>query len=508
MTIILPPNSTGTTVATNTVGGADREVVSIGDPSVANTAAVSNANTAGGSSQAIMVRSQALKQQPASPITSTNLGSNGVFTGTWQDTMTDSTLYVQASVFANQASATNGFEIDETDDSANANFTRSLVTATVSASTFSTISAAIRGRYWRVKYTNGSVAQTSFELNATATTEPVLPLNTSGVLQVDGSGVTQPVSGTVTANQGTANVTPWNENVAQFGGNAVVTGTGASGVGIPRVTVANDSTVILGTGSATIGALTANQSVNVAQVAGSATSTAAAGTQLVGIADGAGNKLTTNSTTFTSKFALDVNLLGADGTAFGTAGVVDENVKNIGGNAVSTAASGVQKVGIVGNTAATVDAAPNAAAPTNGLQVLAIGRSTLPTSVTDGNTEQVLTDVAGRVIVRSGGPRERLVTNNLTLTATGSNTLIGAAAASTFRDLTFLQASNTSSTAVRIDISDGTRTYSWFLAASGGGFNINFEPPLAATTAATAWTAAISASVTDVRVSAQAVETK
>lgn len=47
------------------------------------------------------------------------------------------------------------------------------------------------------------------------------------------------------------------DNVAQFGGNAVVTGTGASGSGIPRVTISNDSS------------LAANQSVNVNQIGGS-----------------------------------------------------------------------------------------------------------------------------------------------------------------------------------------------------------------------------------------------
>jgi hypothetical protein len=96
-------------------------------------------------------------------------------------------------------------------------------------------------------------------------------------LHVDGSHVTQPVSGTVsiTANSavnvaqvaGTAtdtnsgnksagtirvvlatdqpaltNAQP--SNVTQFGGNAVATGTGTGGVGIPRVTVSNDSQVL------------------------------------------------------------------------------------------------------------------------------------------------------------------------------------------------------------------------------------------------------------------------
>lgn len=65
-------------------------------------------------------------------------------------------------------------------------------------------------------------------------------------------------------------------NVAQFGGNAVVTGTGAGGTGIPRVTISNDSS------------LAANQSVNVNQIAGAAVSTAASGVQKVGVTGNTG----------------------------------------------------------------------------------------------------------------------------------------------------------------------------------------------------------------------------
>jgi hypothetical protein len=52
-----------------------------------------------------------------------------------------------------------------------------------------------------------------------------------------------------------------NVNVTQFGSNPVVTGTGAGGNGIPRVTISNDSS------------LAANQSVNTAQVNGVTVST-------------------------------------------------------------------------------------------------------------------------------------------------------------------------------------------------------------------------------------------
>src|SRR5579884_1498233 len=42
---------------------------------------------------------------------------------------------------------------------------------------------------------------------------------------------------------------PWTQNITQFGGTNIATGTGASGTGIPRVTVANDSQVQLWDGT-------------------------------------------------------------------------------------------------------------------------------------------------------------------------------------------------------------------------------------------------------------------
>lgn len=87
--------------------------------------------------------------------------------------------------------------------------------------------------------------------------------------------------GALTANQSV--------NVAQINGVTTTMGNGVSGTGVQRVTLASDSTgqVTLATGANTIGALTANQSVNVAQVGGSATATnngtTSAGTQRVTI---------------------------------------------------------------------------------------------------------------------------------------------------------------------------------------------------------------------------------
>jgi hypothetical protein len=70
-----------------------------------------------------------------------------------------------------------------------------------------------------------------------------LSLGTTGLLRVDGSGVTQPVSGTVTANQGTANATPWNENIAQWGGTATSLGQKVSASSVP-VVIASDQSAI------------------------------------------------------------------------------------------------------------------------------------------------------------------------------------------------------------------------------------------------------------------------
>jgi len=76
----------------------------------------------------------------------------------------------------------------------------------------------------------------------TGQTDP-FSLTTAGALRVDGSGSTQPISGTVTANQGTANATPWNENVAQWGGTNTSLGQKTMSASVP-VVIASDQSPI------------------------------------------------------------------------------------------------------------------------------------------------------------------------------------------------------------------------------------------------------------------------
>lgn len=180
----------------------------------------------------------------------------------------------------------------------------------------------------------------------TGRTNP-LSLNNAGGLRVDGSAVTQPISGTITANAGTnlntsalalesggnlatvaglslaqASTTSGQKGIlvqgavttsiptyttaqtspislttlgtvrtdlSSIAGSVAVSGNGTN-TGALRVTIASDCTgqIALAAGSNIIGALTANQSVNTAQIAGTTTATgngtASAGCQRVTIA--------------------------------------------------------------------------------------------------------------------------------------------------------------------------------------------------------------------------------
>lgn len=156
-------------------------------------------------------------------------------------------------------------------------------------------------------YIGGSVT-TSSPTYTTGQMDP-LSLTTAGALRVDGSAVTQPISGTVTANAGTGTFTvagtvtsnqgtsPWVTNITQFGGSNIVTGTGVSGTGIPRVTVSNDSNILATqSGSWTVTATQATAANLRAQTASEFTTAATTGT----IATLIGGAVTTGSPTYTT----------------------------------------------------------------------------------------------------------------------------------------------------------------------------------------------------------------
>lgn len=124
-------------------------------------------------------------------------------------------------------------------------------------------------------------------------------------------------------------------NIAQMNGVSTTMGNGTSGTGVQRVTIASDSTgqVALAAGSNTIGALTANQSVNVAQMNGVATSmgngASGTGTQRVTIANDSTGTVTVTQGTGTNLHVV------CDSGCSSSAGFADNGAFTFGTTAIN-----------------------------------------------------------------------------------------------------------------------------------------------------------------------------
>lgn len=161
-------------------------------------------------------------------------------------------------------------------------------------------------------------------------------------------------------------------------------------------------------------------------------------------------------------------------------------------------------VKIEGNAGGVVDAVITAAtAPANGIAILAVNETT-PPSLTTGQSVAAQCDYGGQIFVK---PFRRSLTKAATGTiASGTAaTMLAAQAAGIFSDLAGLVLGVDPTTAVAglsVNISDGTATYKfWFDIGTVPSTTvqnnippicINFDPPIAATSAATAWTIALS----------------
>ena len=237
----------------------------------------------------------------------------------------------------------------------------------------------------------------------------------------------------------------------------------------------------------------------------------------------AGTRARSNQTT-TAAGALDVNIVGnlgvtnsvtnglfasiTDGTT--KAGVIvattalKTDMSSIAGTATVAAAAGIQKVGISGATGVTLDGTAAAGtSPVNGLLTLAECVTTAP-SLTTGQSAALQSAWDGSLFVK---PHRRSNTKAATgsiASITAAN-ILAAQAAGIFADLSALVLTVDPTVAVAglsVNISDGTNTYKfWFdtgpvptttVANNVPPLCINFDPPIAATTAATAWTIALS----------------
>ena len=94
----------------------------------------------------------------------------------------------------------------------------------------------------------GALVSTATPSGYTAGNMNALSMTTTGLLRVDGSNVTQPVSGTVTANAGTGNFTVVQATAASL--NATVVGTGTGGaVNVAQATAANLNATVVASGN-------------------------------------------------------------------------------------------------------------------------------------------------------------------------------------------------------------------------------------------------------------------
>jgi hypothetical protein len=114
--------------------------------------------------------------------TTANLGNAGVFTGQWHDTNLDGTCYVNVNLFSNVGGGIAGFVLQESDDSSDANMTRTLLSLTTIAATLNTLSSTIRCRYWRVVYTNNTTPSTTLKITADTFSVPITQQFTAGTV--------------------------------------------------------------------------------------------------------------------------------------------------------------------------------------------------------------------------------------------------------------------------------------------------------------------------------------
>lgn len=227
----------------------------------------------------------------------------------------------------------------------------------------------------------------------------------AAAVNIQDGGNTITVDGTIAFSNSSIAVTqstsPW---IVAGGGTA---GTAASGVvtvqGIASMTPVQVSQatgtnlhVVVDSGAVTVTNATA-ANLKVAATLDAET------TKVIGVtrtADGAGNLLTSNSTTYTAKFGLDNNLLGTLGTAFSTAGKVDVKVAS-GDIASGAVASGAIASGAVASGAFASGSVSDGAIVTLGAKTDAKSTATDGTSIT---IMQVLKEISAMVQAPASTP--------------------------------------------------------------------------------------------------------
>lgn len=493
--------------------------------------------------------------------------------------LTDGQLYGLQLDTSGNLKVTGSLSVGGTTD--NSSFTAGTSTGTPTMGFYhSTIDAVTDGRAAAVAIT-ANRAQHSNLRNAsgtevgTASTPLQVSIANTGAnataIKVDGSAVTQPVSGTfwqatqpvsgtVTANAGT------NLNTSalalESGGNlddidaaldasviaqeATTSGTkgitayGAVTTSKPTYTTAKSDALSLDTnGLLRVSladtpantnkflvtpdsvALPANQSVNVSQINGvtplMGNGTTGTGSQRVTIAS--------DNTAFAVNATLSAEttkVIGVVRTADGsgnlltsTTNALDVNLKTssitLPVSLTSTTITGTVAVTESGTWNVGSSSATGSAVPANAFYEAGIAKTSLPTAASDGNLTGTMVDKFGRQVVLTNSIRDLVnPITQLTLTSTTTETSLIAAVASTFNDVASLVVINTSATAVQVDFRDstaGTIRLSLYVPA-GDTRGIALPTPLPQAAVNTAWTAKCGTSVASVIITGSYIANK
>jgi hypothetical protein len=333
----------------------------------------------------------------------------------------------------------------------------------------------------------------------TAQTNP-LSLTTAGLLRVDGSAVTQPISGsitvsgtttvtgTVTANQGGA---PWSENQTQLNGVALGSpsnyGTSPGAVSVQGVNAfVTNSVAVTGTFWQATQPVSGNVGI---------TGTVAATQSGIWTVQ-PGN--TPNTTAW---------LVTGTGGTFPVTGTFWQATQPVSIAAtvnVSAVQSGTWTVQ-QGTPPWTVggDTASGSADANNPVKIGGVARTSNPTAVTNGQRVNGIFDKLGKQVV-VGALRDVKGVQKTSITTTTETTVVTAGTAGVFNDVYAIVVTNKSATTVYVDFKDATAgTTRMTLAAPANdtrGFTVAVDSAMVQAVAASNWTATLSGAATSIEI--------
>lgn len=315
------------------------------------------------------------------------------------------------------------------------------------------------------------------QLNSVALGSPSAYGTSPGAVNVPGVNAfvtnfpaTQPISGTVTANQGTANATPWNDNIAQINGVTPLMGNGVTGTGSQRVTVASDNTAF------TVNPTSATPPVSTMN---SASANSGVTSAMAGVFDDvAPTAITENSFGYVRMSANRnqyTTLRDAAGNERG-ANVSAANELQVGSGTLATAAN---------QTATQAPVAPATATATKS-DLMGAQATTAAVNPTNGQQSALSSDTNNNLLVSAGGA-PNLATSQASVT-TGNISVASARALR--RSITITNVTGTSA-AFCGNTGVTTSTGAYLGATAGSSITLNTTAAVFCTVAATTQTVAV-----------------